>query len=168
MTGETYVKYSKKLGFRRVRPLADAQLLVRFARDLYIESLGSDAAFFRDFGPYGLLFPPWIARCREINSDFAAFLDEEGADIGLVVLGDDGRDPLLGRVHHFYVAPGWRGRGFGGLLDDYARETLARAGFERARLNVAAGNARARRFYAAQGWRETGCARGLVWMELAL
>lgn len=38
----------------------------------------------------------------------------------------------------------------------------------RARLNVAAGNARALRFYKAQGWRETGRARGLIWMELAL
>lgn len=168
MAGEVYVKYSKKLGFRRARPAADADLLIAFARDLYRESLGHDGAFFRDFGPRGARFPVWIATCAAAHPDFAAFLAEEGEDIGLVVLGLDERDPRLGRAHHFYVAPDWRGQGFGGLLDDYARATLKAAGCARARVNVAAGNARAVRFYRAQGWRAIGRTRGLVWMEVAL
>ncbi|MHA7871355.1 MAG: GNAT family N-acetyltransferase, partial [Hyphococcus sp.] len=75
-----------------------------------------------------------------------------------------------GHVHHFYVKPTHRGQGFGGLLDDYARETLRRAGSVRARLNVTARNARAIRFYLAQGWEDIGAPPGsaLRFMQVAL
>ncbi|MEX0645865.1 MAG: GNAT family N-acetyltransferase, partial [Parvularculaceae bacterium] len=108
----------------------------------------------RDYGPRGARFPQWIASCAAASPDFASFLTENGEAIGLVVLGRDPRERTLGRVHHFYIVPSHRGQGFGGILDDYARGALKRAGCTLARLNVASGNARAIRFYAAQGWTE--------------
>jgi GNAT superfamily N-acetyltransferase len=167
--GASY-RYGEKLSFRPVDPRTDARALISFGRDLYMESLGDTRVFERDFGPKGARFAQWISSCAADSRDFASFLAENGEPIGLVVLGRDPRERTLGRVHHFYVVPSHRGQGFGGLLDDYARDTLKSAGCLRARLNVAAGNARAIRFYAAQGWSEIR-RRGpsvLRYMEVAL
>lgn len=163
-------RYAETLRFRPIDPLADDVALIAFGRDLYVESLGNAAAFEREYGADGTGFARWIASCSATRPGFAALLVENGAPIGLVALGVDARDPSLGRVHHFYVVPGHRGRGFGGLLDDYARETLKGAGCRRALLNVTARNDRALRFYAAQGWREIGAGAPsrLRFMEVAL
>ncbi len=168
MSDETYTKYSKALTFRRVRATRDAALLIRFGRDLYRASLGREDAFYRDYGRYGAGFPQWIASCAETNPGFAQLLEEESVEIGLVVLGRDDRDPSIGRVHHFYITPDHRGQGFGGVLDDYARDTLKDAGAGIARLNVTARNARAIRFYQGQGWKEKARRGGLIFMETRL
>lgn len=163
-------RYAETLCFRPVDPAADGAALIAFGRDLYVESLGNARAFERDYGASGAGFPRWIGGCAAAGPGFAALLAENGEAIGLVALGRDARAPSLGRVHHFYVVPSHRGRGFGGLLDDYARETLRAAGCARARLNVTARNARALRFYAAQGWADTAPERrsALRFMEVAL
>ncbi len=161
-------KYAKALAFRPACPQGDASILIAFARDLYRESLGSDAGFWHDYGACGEKFPLWIAACAAADPGFAAMLTENGAAIGLVVLGMS-RRKALGHVHHFYVVPERRGQGFGGLLDEYARRTLGRAGASRARLNVAPRNERAIRFYLAQGWQKTPrTASRLINMEVAL
>lgn len=145
-------RYAKTLSFRPIDPERDKAKLIDFGEGLYIESLGDARGFARDYGPGGERFPKWIASCAARNNDFAAFLLEEGVAIGMVVLGASGTSKDMGHVHHFYIRQSWRGQGFGGLLDDYARRILKAAGFERARLNVARGNERALRFYVAQGW----------------
>ncbi|MEM9014194.1 MAG: GNAT family N-acetyltransferase [Pseudomonadota bacterium] len=155
---------------RPIRPLRDASVLIEFGRDLYRESLGTDSRFFRDYGRRGQVFPFWIAQCAGRHRDFATMLESGGAPIGMAVLGENSREAEFGQLHHLYVAPDWRGQGFGGLLEDHARETLSMAGFARARLNVTTRNARARRFYAALGWRETGASQNgaLRYMEVDL
>ncbi len=165
MSDETYIKYSKALTFRRVSATRDAALLIRFGRDLYRASLGREDAFYRDYGRYGAGFPSWVASCGAANPAFAKLLEEDGEAIGLVALGCDDRDPLVGRVHHFYIRPDHRGQGFGGVLDDYARDALKDAGARVARLNVTARNARAIRFYEGQGWEEKARRGGLIFME---
>ncbi|MBI1364620.1 MAG: GNAT family N-acetyltransferase [Alphaproteobacteria bacterium] len=170
MPSGAYVKYSRVLAFRPVDPARDAGRLIEFGRELYRESLGDERAFHREFGLRGERFPKWIADCASLDPAFAAFLTEDAAPIGFVALGSDPREVCAGHVHHFCVAPGYRGQGFGGLLDDYARATLKAAGFSKARLNVTASNRRALRFYAAQGWRDVTArlhAR-LRYMEVAL
>ncbi|MEM9496211.1 MAG: GNAT family N-acetyltransferase [Pseudomonadota bacterium] len=158
------------LAFRPVNPLADAETLIWFGRDLYRESVGSDRKFEQDFGRTGARFPMWIAACAAADPSFAMLLMRDETAIGMIVLGADCRDPAVGHIHHLYVAPGHRGGGYGGLLDDYAREAFALAGFRRAQLNVAAGNRRALRFYIAQGWRDIGASRNgaLRYMEVAI
>ncbi len=168
MPDETYTKYSKALAFRRIAAERDAALLIRFGRDLYRASLGREDAFYRDYGRYGVNFPTWIASCTAASPAFAQFLEEDGEAIGLVVLGCDERDPSIGRVHHFYIRPDHRGQGFGGVLDDYARDALKDAGASLARLNVTARNARAIRFYQGQGWEEKARRGGLIFMETRL
>ncbi len=161
-------KYAQALAFRPACPRGDASRLIAFARDLYVESLGSDTEFRRDYGAHGQKFPLWVAACAATDPDFAALLTENGMAIGLVVLGLS-RRKALGHVHHFYIAPERRGQGFGGLLDNYARRVLGRAGASRARLNVTPRNERAIRFYLAQGWQKTPrAASRLINMEVAL
>ena len=163
-------KYAKTLAFRAADPAADGPTLIAFGRDLYVESLGGDAGFIRDFGRYGQKFPLWIAACAGADPAYAALLVEDHAPIGLVVLGAGDARARVGHVHHFYIKPSHRGQGFGGLLDDYVRTTLKRAGFVRARLNVTSRNARAIRFYAGQGWEALPGApeASLRFMEVAL
>ncbi|GJL93629.1 MAG: hypothetical protein DHS20C05_00340 [Hyphococcus sp.] len=168
-------QFANTLRFRPVRPLADANRLIRYGRDLYVESLGTDAEFCRDYGVYGQRFPMWIAACAARDPALAVFLLKEGAPVGFAAMGV-ARDrqglkaPTTGLVHHFYVDPSCRGQGYGGLLDDYARAKLKSAGCSFARLNVTKSNARAIRFYLAQGWRDIGAPSGSILrhMELAL
>ncbi len=57
-----------------------------------------------------------------------------------------------GELCALYVEPDCWGRGIGGALAAAARNNLYRLGFRKAVLWVAAGNARAERFYRADGW----------------
>jgi len=163
-------RYARQLVFRPVDEVSDAKTLIEFGRDLYVESLGTDAAFHRDFGVRGERFPRWVASCGRLNPRFSAVLKEDQQVIGLVVLGADKHDRSVGHVHHFYIISSHRGQGFGGVLDDYARAALRDAGYHNARLNVAAGNARAIRVYRAQGWSEQSQKNGglLRYMETSL
>ncbi|MEM9704464.1 MAG: GNAT family N-acetyltransferase [Pseudomonadota bacterium] len=145
--------FRRNIAFRPASPDADRRTLIAFGAGLYIASTGSTAAFYRDYGPYGVRFPVWIARCADRDPGFAAIMTHENQDIGFVVLGADAKNPAIGCVHHLYVREDRRGYGFGGVLDDYARDALRAAGYDEAMLNVTPINARAIRFYEAQGWR---------------
>lgn len=168
MSNNTNSRYAKALTFRSVSATRDGAQLIRFGRDLYRTSLGREDAFFRDYGRHGVGFPKWLANCAATNPAFVQLLVEDATEIGFVTLGCDLRDPAIGRVHHFYITPDHRGQGFGGLLDDYARETLKAAAARTARLNVTVRNARAIRFYEAQGWKEKARRGGLIFMETKL
>lgn len=170
MSDRRAYRYANSLSFRSPQAGADDEALTAFGRDLYIQSLGNDVAFRRDYGPRGERFPHWIASCAATCPGFAALLLEDGAPIGLVAMGLDSNARRVGHVHHIYVVPTHRGRGFGGLLDDYARKTLLEAGCVKARLNVTLRNRRALRFYAAQGWRDVEARQDALLrvMEVAL
>ncbi len=68
----------------------------------------------------------------------------ESRVIGFVTLHDD-------ELEQIYVAASARGGGVAAALLRHGEETIA-ARFDRAWLAVAVGNARARRFYAREGW----------------
>ena len=72
-----------------------------------------------------------------------------GAIVGFVtVVGDE--------VEQVFVAAGHRGTGVAATLLDAGERRVAANGHDRAWLAVAAGNARARRFYERQGWTDAG------------
>lgn len=64
-----------------------------------------------------------------------------------------------GELCALYVEPDCWGRGFGQALASAARDQLRTLGFSRAVLWVVAGNARAERFYRADGWSLDGLRR---------
>jgi len=64
-----------------------------------------------------------------------------------------------GELCALYVEPDCWGRGIGQALASAARGDLCRLGFRQAVLWVVAGNARAQRFYRADGWTHDGLRR---------
>lgn len=71
-----------------------------------------------------------------------------GGVVGFVTVHDD-------EVEQVYVAKSARGSGIAAVLLSHAEVTIAQR-FDMAWLAVVSGNARARRFYARQGWRDAG------------
>jgi ribosomal protein S18 acetylase RimI-like enzyme len=68
--------------------------------------------------------------------------------VGFVMVRDD-------EIEQLYVAAGARGSGVATELFRHAEKVIGHR-FDRAWLAVAAGNARARRFYERSGWRDAG------------
>jgi GNAT superfamily N-acetyltransferase len=81
--------------------------------------------------------------------------DDEGVMAGYAVVGpDDGSTD--GLLFLMYVAPDRWGTGIGRALMQMSRAALVELGYRRAALWVLEANARARRFYEADGWRPDG------------
>jgi len=74
---------------------------------------------------------------------------EEGRVLGFVVVKED-------ELEQVYVDRSARGSGVAAALLRQGEDEVRRAGHTRAWLAVVAGNARARAFYARQGWRDAG------------
>jgi GNAT superfamily N-acetyltransferase len=81
-----------------------------------------------------------------------------GVVCGFVTTGPSPDEDLAGaaEVHALYVDPAAWGTGVGRRLMAGARRDLRRQGYAEAALWVLAGNARAERFYGADGWRPDG------------
>jgi len=84
---------------------------------------------------------------------------DDGVVIGMVRIVADADDPTRGHVFSLYVDPHASGAGVGRALLGRACDELASGGFASATLWVFAANERARHFYEAAGWSETGRSR---------
>ncbi|MGK4907863.1 N-acetyltransferase family protein [Streptomyces albus] len=90
----------------------------------------------------------FAARAAErVGDTVVAVADGEVAGF-VMVAGDE--------VEQVYVAAAGRGTGVAGVLLAEAERLVGENGHDRAWLAVATGNARARRFYARQGWFDEG------------
>ena len=74
---------------------------------------------------------------------------DDGRVVGFVVVKQD-------ELEQVYVDRSARGSGVAAALLRHGENEVRRAGHPRAWLAVVAGNARARAFYARQGWRDAG------------
>ena len=74
----------------------------------------------------------------------------DGVLLGLV-------QPMKDEVNGLWVDPAAQGRGVGTALLRHGELAIAAAGFDRAWLTCSGFNPKARRFYVARGYRETGC-----------
>lgn len=108
--------------------------------------------------------------------DYWCRFEESGGEaVGYVVLRDavtTGNDPRpipgLAHIWHLFVRPAWWGKGVAKRLHDAAVGEARRRGCEAIRLWTPAGNARARAFYAREGWCETGGEHYAAELDLAL
>ncbi len=102
-----------------------------------------------------------IATARE-EGEHIAVAEVDGEPVGFAwtsACRDEGSPPELGELQAINLDPAHWGTGVGSALLEAAHDALARAGFSAAILWVLPGNARARRFYAARGWRCDGVER---------
>jgi len=88
---------------------------------------------------------------------------EDGSVCGHVALVQareraEPRDDIPGLAHlwQLFVRPRWWGTGLASTLNRLAVEEAGRRGYEAIRLFTPAGNARARAFYAREGWAVVG------------
>jgi GNAT superfamily N-acetyltransferase len=136
-----------QLSFRPFSPDLDGQLVIAFARDVYLCTFGNRCAFERKFGPDGQGYVPWLKRRRK-----EAMLAYEGDTlVGMVVLGSYKADPTIGYVSCYYLVEQARGRTLGDELGTFACQVLRDKGFAHARLSVSVLNTRAVRFYRRRG-----------------
>ncbi len=81
----------------------------------------------------------------------------EGRITGFAAVGDHRKDDIgVGELYVLNVAPEHWGTGVGTQLLHRAQERLHQLGFSDVVLYVATENARARRFYEREGWRDDG------------
>ncbi len=66
------------------------------------------------------------------------------------------RDPAIGYLSFFYVAPEWRGTGVAAEMDAFVTRRFRQRGYKTARLSVTVFNERALRFYRKCGWADIG------------
>ena len=97
---------------------------------------------------------------RSLREGQSVLVLEQGRDIlGFSAYGasrDSGAGPETGEVIAINLHPSGWGRGFGRELLRETQQRLGQQGFSDATLWVLHGNARARRFYDALGWRLDG------------
>jgi ribosomal protein S18 acetylase RimI-like enzyme len=128
---------------------------VRFRRDSFVTSFGSNEAFIRESGADGATYLAWLAeRIREFPDGFVQVWD--GASlVGQIEMRPKGTPPI-GYVNLFYLVPDVRGTSLGDALHDYVLGVLRREGIRTAQLSVSPTNARARSYYRKHGWRDLG------------
>jgi ribosomal protein S18 acetylase RimI-like enzyme len=87
---------------------------------------------------------------------------EHGAIVGFCSVGkcrDKDGDETYGELYALYVEPHSMKQGVGSALAETGQDFLMAQGFTDSTLWVLAANARARRFYASQGWVADGVTR---------
>jgi predicted acetyltransferase len=139
---------ARELAFRPVDFARYAAECVRFKRDAYACSFGTDALFdehFRDDAGY----LAWL-RTRS-----AIHLWRDGEIVGQLELAPR-PDPEPSSVTLFYLVESARGTGAGDALHAHVVALLRTHGSRRADLHVAPGNTRAVRYYLKHGWRDLG------------
>lgn len=93
--------------------------------------------------------PAAIARYLARNPGLSLVAESDGAVVGCVFCGHDGR---RGYLHHVVVAPERRGQGIGAALVERALDGLAALGIYKTHLDVFADNAPAIAFWRHTGW----------------
>lgn len=93
--------------------------------------------------------PEAIARYLARNPGLSLVAEGDGALVGCVFCGHDGR---RGYLHHVVIAPDCRGQGIGTALVARALDGLAALGIYKTHLDVFADNAPAIAFWQDTGW----------------
>lgn len=142
----------------RIEPIAliDTDVCVRFRRDMYVASFGSDEGLEEEMGEENELYladlRAKIAQIPEGN----AHLWHADAILGQLEMRLVPGEPHIGYVSLLYVVSESRGRGLGRRLHEHAAEVSRRRGKRAMRLSVSLANVPAIMFYRKLGWEMAG------------
>jgi ribosomal protein S18 acetylase RimI-like enzyme len=92
-----------------------------------------------------------IAAYLQRNPNMCFIATAEGAVVGAVLAGHDGR---RGLIHHLAVHPGWRRRGIGRQLAERCLGALRKAGIQKCHLFIFYGNTAGVAFWESLGWHQ--------------
>lgn len=138
----------ESLTFRPVDWMRHGELCVRFKRDAYRCSFGSDALFDDHFESDA----GYLTSLRERVAVHAWLDGEIVGQLDLALRAD----PEPSYVSLFYLIESERGTGAGDALHAHAVALLRRHGSSVADLHVSGSNTRALRYYLKHGWRDLG------------
>ena len=97
--------------------------------------------------------PKNLERFLERNPGLSYVLKYEEKIIGAILCGHDG---LQGYIHRAAVSPLFQGGGYGSMLVEQCRKSLAEIGIDRVRITVSEENALGQAFWEKKGWKEHG------------
>jgi ribosomal protein S18 acetylase RimI-like enzyme len=134
---------------------AHGALCVRFRRDSFVASFGSDDDFVRENGARGEKYLDWLrTRIRDYPEGHVHIWQGDSI-VGQIEFRLRGETPV-GYVNLFYLVPEARGSGLGDRLHEYILALLRQAGLRKAQLSVSPTNARAVSYYRKHGWTDLG------------
>jgi GNAT superfamily N-acetyltransferase len=141
-----------ELLFKPIDVERDGELCVRFRRDSYACSFGTDALFDEQFGS-NAEYLGWLRGRVAACPEGVAHLWRGPRIVGQTELRiSQAHAPAY--VNLFYLEPRERGRGLGAVLHGHVVDVLCKRNVAQAELHVASGNERALGFYRKHGWRE--------------
>ncbi|GAB4474937.1 MAG: hypothetical protein OHK0037_36020 [Elainellaceae cyanobacterium] len=144
------------LEFRPIDLAQHHQLCVQFRADAFLCSFGSVERFYEPDGTGAVAYLRWLEQRIADLPNSCVHLWQNEQIIGQIELGRWKRDPSVGYVNLFYLAPDFRGRGLGAHLDEYAAQFFWERGHRRARLSASPTNLVAIAFYRKRGWIDLG------------
>lgn len=134
----------------------DFETCVRFRRDSYVVSFGSEAGLDAEMGADNALYlAKTRARIAEVPEG-NAHLWHDGRIVGQTEMRHSADDPGIGYVNLFYIVPELRGQGLGRFLHEHAAGVFRARGKRAMRLSVSEKNAAAIAFYTKLGWVRVG------------
>lgn len=148
------------LRFEPIDLEAAAAIAVRFRADSFVCSFGSANRFYEADGLGHERYLVWLRGLMQTLPGSCVHVWRADAIVGQIEMSRFKNDPRMGYVNLYYLAPDYRNRGLGRLLDEHATAYLRALGFSAARLNVSPTNAQAMRFYAKNGWIDLGSRPG--------
>lgn len=134
----------------------DCDVVVPFARDMFVVTHGDDALFRRDYGEAGERYMDALRALVDVEFGFASVASLNGSPCGFLAGAARGAEPDYGYLYCIYLVPGARGAGLGNLLVAHAERHFGDCGFRMAKLSVGEANTRAIRLYEKRGWRDAG------------
>ena len=130
-------------------------ICIRFRRDSYISSFeDGDQRFTSENGADGSEYVDWLVERIKEFPDGCVHCWFNGNIVGQIESRI--RDDQTGYVNLFYIAPDFRGKGFGRVLHNYAIELFESLQIQVVRLTVSIENDNALGYYRHLGWVDLG------------
>ena len=136
--------------------LLDADTCVRFRRDMYVTSFGTNEGLEREMGVNNAVY------LRELRRRIGEFPEGNAHAwhgeriVGQLEMRLVQHEPHVGYVSLVYVIPEYRRRGVGHVLHEHAAAVCRERGMRLMRLSVATSNVPAMVFYRKLGWSVVG------------
>jgi ribosomal protein S18 acetylase RimI-like enzyme len=148
------------LNFKTMDLKQHADVCVKFRKDAFVVSFGSDEHFRGSDGKGADRYLEDNHRRIEADPESCVHVWQDNRIIGQIELEMWFKDPAVGYIDLFYLIPECRGKGYGDALEQYAESYFQKRNVKQIRLSVSPTNIRAVKFYKKHGWKDCGPREG--------
>ena len=129
-----------------------SEIATQFRADSFLVSFGSDKDFYGEDGKGDQRYLDWLK-----NNKMSTYHVWDNQNIvGQIELGNYLNDATIGYVNLYYLAPSYRNKGLGKILDDFTSTYFKERKIKKILLSVSLTNTYAQKFYEKQGWQNLG------------